>query len=315
MFVPLRMKLVAISTLACLAAGSACAATVVSSAFAGGAAPGDPACGSSPSSGQSSVPGTAAAEYASSAPGCNAVSSGTAGEGYVSAISVAGGSGNGGRLSYATSRASASFNGFELMFTPDEGYTDAILSAIYGSTIEITLYASFSGDTNADTEANTFYTTSSSGTIEANVRFGSAQWRKVVSSAAVSDSGPITDSDTLAESISLSQVVDWGQGSSVTMSIGTRASVASAHSGSPAGAVANGSNTLSFNTNGPAFLLPEGFTVNAPELSIFNNVWVDPRIPPPTGEPGPAAVPLPAGFPLLVCALGALGYLRRRATA
>ncbi|WP_299970962.1 VPLPA-CTERM sorting domain-containing protein [uncultured Roseobacter sp.] len=314
MFVPIKKKLIAMVALAIFAASGASAATVTSSAFAGGAAPGDPVCGSSPGSGQSSVPGSANAEYDSSGPGCNAVSSATAGEGYVSAISVAGGSGNGGRLSYATSRASATFTGSQLMFTPDEGYTDAILSDLYGDTIEITLFASFSGDTSADTTANTSVTTGSSGTIEASVRFGSALWQKAVSSAVVSDSGHITDSDTLAESISLSQNVNWGQGSTIIMGIGTRASVANVQSGAPAGAIANGSNTLSFNTNGPAFLLPEGFTVNAPELSIFDNVWVDPRITqPPIDDPD--VVPLPAGLPLLLCALGTLGYFQRRSTS
>lgn len=71
----------------------------------------------------------------------------------------------------------------------------------------------------------------------------------------------------------------------------------------------NALNTLSFSKTGPAFILPDGLTVNAPELNIQNNRWIDPRV---TVAPSP--VPLPAGLPLLLAALGALGLIRRTHT-
>lgn len=75
-----------------------------------------------------------------------------------------------------------------------------------------------------------------------------------------------------------------------------------------ASATLNAMNTLSFSKSGPAFILPDGLTVNAPELNIFNNQWIDPRV-----IVTPPAVPLPSGWPLLLAALGAFGLIRRRA--
>ncbi len=75
-----------------------------------------------------------------------------------------------------------------------------------------------------------------------------------------------------------------------------------------AAATLNAMNTLSFSKSGPAFILPDGLTVNAPELNIFNNQWIDPRV-----TVTPSAVPLPAGLPLLLAALGTFGLIRRRA--
>ena len=68
--------------------------------------------------------------------------------------------------------------------------------------------------------------------------------------------------------------------------------------------------TFSFATDGPSFILPDGFFVNSTEASIVNNVWIDPRIP-----DDPSAVPLPATLPLLFLGglvLGAVGRNGRR---
>lgn len=70
----------------------------------------------------------------------------------------------------------------------------------------------------------------------------------------------------------------------------------------------NALNTFSFSKSGPAFILPDGLTVNAPSLNIVNNRWIDPRT-----TVAPLPVPLPAGLPLLLAGLGAFGLIRRRA--
>jgi hypothetical protein len=78
-----------------------------------------------------------------------------------------------------------------------------------------------------------------------------------------------------------------------------------------ASATLNAMNTMSFSKSGPAFILPDGLTINAPELNIFNNQWIDPRV----VTPPVSAVPLPAGLPLLLAGLGSLAWLRRKTNA
>jgi hypothetical protein len=73
--------------------------------------------------------------------------------------------------------------------------------------------------------------------------------------------------------------------------------------------LADASNSLKFVEGEPAFLgLPAGYTIFAPDFNIADNRWTDPRKP--VGTPAP--IPLPAGLPLLLSGLLALGVLRRR---
>ena len=68
-------------------------------------------------------------------------------------------------------------------------------------------------------------------------------------------------------------------------------------------AAANFSNTLTFVTNGPVFVLPVGYTANSISGNISNNQFV------------PAVVPLPASIWLLITAVAGLGgrrWLRRK---
>jgi hypothetical protein len=91
------------------------------------------------------------------------------------------------------------------------------------------------------------------------------------------------------------------------MSIGSRASTSNIATNQSASAVANASNTLSFNTNGPAFAVPFGFTVHAPELSIFDNRWIDPRL----LIVDPPQIPAPGTLYLLLTGGVLLHFLRR----
>ncbi|PTX54637.1 putative secreted protein [Litoreibacter ponti] len=100
---------------------------------------------------------------------------------------------------------------------------------------------------------------------------------------------------------------DWRQPFSVIFNMDTNTS-ASAFGANQATGTLDAFNSLSFSKVGPAFILPDGFTVNAPELNIVDNRWIDPRI------PEVAPVPLPAGLPLLLAGLGALGFVLRRKT-
>ncbi len=66
-------------------------------------------------------------------------------------------------------------------------------------------------------------------------------------------------------------------------------------------------NTLSLATSGPAFNLPDGFSVTSTALNVFDNQWIDARV----QNPGVSEVPLPATVLLLATALGILRSTRR----
>jgi len=74
-------------------------------------------------------------------------------------------------------------------------------------------------------------------------------------------------------------------------------------------ATANFYNSLSFAKSGPVFNLPEGFSAFSTDGSIVDNVWIDPRIP-----VGPAPVPLPASFLLLLTGGLAVRFAGKRRT-
>ena len=68
--------------------------------------------------------------------------------------------------------------------------------------------------------------------------------------------------------------------------------------------------TVSFVENEPAFLgLPDGLTIFAPDLNIFNNRWTPPGS---SSPPDQLAVPEPATLPLLLTGLLILGLAARR---
>ena len=68
----------------------------------------------------------------------------------------------------------------------------------------------------------------------------------------------------------------------------------------------DGLKTASLSKTGPAFILPDGFSVTNERANVFDNYWIDPRAPP------VSQVPVPAGLPLLLTAFGGLVAMRRR---
>ena len=70
----------------------------------------------------------------------------------------------------------------------------------------------------------------------------------------------------------------------------------------------NALNSLGFASTGPAFILPDGLTVNAPEIGIIDNQWTDPR----NVTPDPTPIPLPPTLLFLLAASGWLGLMRKR---
>lgn len=117
--------------------------------------------------------------------------------------------------------------------------------------------------------------------------------------------GPLADFDDFSTLLMPVIRHDWRQPFSVTFMMSTDV-VATATKANQATATLDAFNSLSFSKTGPAFILPDGFTVHAPELNIFDNRWVDPRV------TDPSPIPLPAGLPLLVCGLGLLGLMGQR---
>ena len=307
-----KITLVALfAIVAGFAAQTAQSATITNRAFAGHS--GAARCGGEPSEAVGPTSGPANATYTTGSTGCGAQSRAFADGGLVSAYSEADSFANNQISSetFGTASANASFSASGLFFTPASGYTNQQLLTLYGNRIPVTLFVSFSAQTGAQTgESGAAYTASAGSAIDANVVFsneGSVRWREVIGSGAVSDTGELSDRDSFSDTIGLSGTVNWRRASSVSMSLSTIASAshpsAFDHFSS---AFADASNTLSFNTEGPAFLLPEGFTINAPELNIFDNMWIDPRI---TNEVAP--VPLPAAGYLMLIGLLGMRVLRR----
>jgi len=127
--------------------------------------------------------------------------------------------------------------------------------------------------------------------------------RQYLASAGASNPGsPTSDAAILDSVLNPSIVIDWRIPFSASFNLQGDAAAASGGV-SFVTSTFDSYNSLSFSKDGPAFILPEGFTVNAPELNIIDNQWIDPRA---------NVVPLPAGLPLLLSGLAVLGLLRRR---
>ena len=204
----------------------------------------------------------------------------------------------------------------DIQITVKDGYAEAELLATYGPTIDVVLNASLfaAGSATGPLVAGSPSSRSARAALRAVVEISGTRERIPVRdqteinlesgySNISETTGPFTFGDPVRASITAS----WQSPLAVIFRLQGSMDLLG-YTDTAVSADVDAINSLSFSQTGPAFLLPEGFTVNAPELNIFDNRWVDPRITP----PNPSAVPLPAGMPLLLAGLGALAFVRRR---
>ncbi|MEM9843411.1 MAG: hypothetical protein AAF965_01305 [Pseudomonadota bacterium] len=127
------------------------------------------------------------------------------------------------------------------------------------------------------------------------------------------DAGPDDDSDSLSgnQPLSVAVMADPRRPITIMMTIGASSNVVGPRS-AEVRSVANGSQTLNFAQDRGVFEVSDGVIADFAELSIFNNRWVEPRIP---QEPPVTPIPLPAGMPLMFAALGLLAVSRRHVGA
>lgn len=283
--------------------GAAQAATFTTRASTGGGTSGSPSCGSSPVNQEIGTNAASNSTYVGSDGGCSATSIAEAGGGFVSGYSDY-------TLSSPTSPGQTFSNSQFRTTTIDldfaDGYDETFVSALYPSgRVEVTFSGLFSGTSFANSSINNSIGTSSS--ARARVWFGSAFYDH---SESVASSLGESNTNSFSNAINLTQTVDWGTALTVQLILDTGSGGRGNFSRGTGATAMDASSTLSFNPDGPAFILPEGFTVNAPELNIFNNRWIDPRAI--VTPPSPSAVPLPASLPMLLAGSAMLGIVGRR---
>lgn len=111
--------------------------------------------------------------------------------------------------------------------------------------------------------------------------------------------GPTTGSSIVSEVLS----IDPRGGLTVNFTLEALANMVSQNN--QVSVTANAFDTFGFASDGPAFILPEGFSISSQEAGIVNNYWIDPR------SPTPQVVPLPASMPMLLAGLAGLLMIRR----
>ena len=196
----------------------------------------------------------------------------------------------------------------DIIITPLIGYTGPFL-------IPVQVHAQIGGSLRGEVREDAQFARAANASVNATVTLSGARGLggsdSVFDSQRFDDSAGITSeglaTKTLIGSLFASIDHDIRRPMTVNFSLSGGAAVVGG-TDSFASATLNAMNTLSFSKTGAAFILPNGLTVNAPELNIFNNRWVDPRV----VTPPVSTVPLPAGLPLLLAGLGTFGWLRRK---
>ena len=249
--------------------------------------------------------------FSASAAGCNVGAASFAGGGVVGlrgSNDVNSGAGRG--ISGVSGFAETIINGLSL--SAAAGFTMGQLVTLYGNTIEVGLTPSLGasvaaqiapGDTlfvregRADLTASTFLRGSGGDRDDAFAR-------NIVDVNNVT-TGP-SESIIFTQPPTLSVMVDVNGLFGVTFRL-SGVSAALGYGDTSVNSNFLAFNSLGFSSTGPAFVLPEGFTVHAPEVGIVDNMWTDSRQPTP--------VPLPASLPLMlmgIAGIAGFGALRRR---
>ena len=244
---------------------------------------------------------------------CGSSASARAGYGYVGASASANGRatpGAGGGAARASAGATATY---DISFLTPASYA--------GGLISVSVNFEYDGFLNVSPKTDNLTNLTASASYLGFFRFKGRSSNLTV----VSDKVDIADSlrktvtagddDTTValgvEAVPVTQsiLIDPRLGGTVTMNMQANASTAYDDNVSSS-ASSSFYDTLSFAKSGPVFNLPEGFSVFSVDANIVDNVWVDPRVP-----AGPAVVPVPASFLLLLTgglALGATGNRTRK---
>jgi hypothetical protein len=200
-----------------------------------------------------------------------------------------------------------------IMIVPDGSLSEAQLLSNYGSTISVGLNADATGVASSRLDAGSTSSRFASARLRAFAEIsgfiGGAPQRNSSTAFVQSTDSNIsgqTGPQNLPGGASPSITVSWDKPLEVLFRLQGELDTAGYNDSLALASIA-ASDSLSFSKTGFAFILPDGFTVNAPELNIFNNRWVDPR------EPiAPSPVPIPAGSLLMLSGLGFFALARRR---
>ena len=200
----------------------------------------------------------------------------------------------------------------DIQIVSDGTYTEAELDALYGSTIDVQLNAEFTGLLSAVIDTSSTFGRGANAGLSAlvDLRGFLSPFTSTTDSASaygsinMNQAGEVTGDSIL--SAALRPVVSIARNiPRVDVFFNLRGTaITRGYSDSTATSFFDSYNSLGFSVDGPALILPDGFTAYAPEAGIVDNRWIDPRMP-------VSPVPLPAGLSLLFVAFGGLFGLRR----
>lgn len=305
---------VIIGTALIFSANFAAAATLNSvSAVNGGG--GSTGCGTAPSDVVTNSTNTVTATVNDGASNCTLFVEATAGGGLVAARGTLNGSGG---STTANGQASANANSrmtdiylrplFDVT-DPDEAFNtnfqisvtlNATVDAVMSGVVDASGFGNWQGGAQGIVQGFAEVTgfSSSNNPVSNRANF-------YANAGASARGGTDADSAILSESLAPTILVDWRIPLGVNFNLNGDVTVNGGFGLPNQTGSFDASNTLSFSKTGPAFIIPNAFTVNAPDLNIFNNRWIDPR------TTAPQVVPLPASLPMLLAGLAGLLMIRR----
>ncbi len=246
--------------------------------------------------------------FSASAAGCNVGGASFAGGGVVGvrgSNDVDSGAGRG--VSGFSGFAETIINGLSL--SAAAGFTMGQLVGTYGNSIEVGLTPSLDASVSAQiAPSDTFFVRDGSASLTAStfLRGSGGDRDGAVASNDVmvnNVNSPPSESFFFTQPPTLSVMVDVDGLFGVTFRLSGDSS-ALGYGDTSVNSSFLAFNSLGFSSTGPAFILPDGFTINAPEIGIVDNMWTDSRQLTP--------VPLPASLPLLLLGIAGIAHLGAR---